>query len=344
MFNSSTFDIYQSKDYSLNYGFNNRIKSMFDMNIYHDYKRMDFHKFYSSDKVFYPGAGKWGGSGIVNIPDSNDFVFFVTYNSKQSGHSFKEGIDINGVFNWQSQPQQSLNSKQIKNFISHDESNNNIFLLIRENNTTPYYTYLGKLKYLSHDLNKTKPVWFKWQILDWNPPNSVVNKFVIKNNLKVNKTKQIKEKEIQSFNLRKYFRKLFIERRTQYRENKIRKSTDNENNNLIKILKNNVNLFNLREGYRVEYNYELINNDYAPMVCFGPQNKFKVVSHAMGHDRDVLQRAISLKIYALLIILEKDYSDENIDELILVVSKNFNGTETIKFCRNFHINMIKVEV
>jgi hypothetical protein len=34
------------------------------------------------------------------------------------------------------------------------------------------YSFLGKLKYISHDSSREKPVYFQWQILDWNTVNN----------------------------------------------------------------------------------------------------------------------------------------------------------------------------
>lgn len=41
------------------------------------------------------------------------------------------------------------------------------YLFLRTNNRS-FYTYLGKLKYRSHDKDREKPVYFQWQIMDWN--------------------------------------------------------------------------------------------------------------------------------------------------------------------------------
>jgi Domain of unknown function (DUF3883) len=38
------------------------------------------------------------------------------------------------------------------------------------------YTYLGRLKYLTHDREREGPVYFTWQILDWNIPGAVVHR------------------------------------------------------------------------------------------------------------------------------------------------------------------------
>ena len=124
-------------------------------------------------ETFTKGSGRWGMPGIVRLIDRpRDFVFFVTFGRSESGHDFNEGITQDGVLSWQSQPRQSLASKQIQQFINHDELSDNIYLFLRPNKkgSTPY-TYLGKLKYVWHDESKEKPVYFEWQILDWDPPS-----------------------------------------------------------------------------------------------------------------------------------------------------------------------------
>jgi hypothetical protein len=43
---------------------------------------------------------------------------------------------------------------------------NSIYLFFRTGRNRDY-TYLGNLKYLSHDRKRERPVYFQWQILDW---------------------------------------------------------------------------------------------------------------------------------------------------------------------------------
>ena len=56
-------------------------------------------------------------------------------------------------------------------FIEHDERINSIYLFLRTNRNRDY-TYLGKLAYLNHDIEREHPVWFRWQIVDWNIDSS----------------------------------------------------------------------------------------------------------------------------------------------------------------------------
>jgi Domain of unknown function (DUF3883)/Domain of unknown function (DUF3427) len=128
--------------------------------------------------TFTPQAGTWGLQGFVEVPDRpRDYVFFVTFGRKQADHEFDEGITADGVFRWQSQPSQWLADPTIKQFIAHDDDRNSIYLFLRtasrrEGRVVPY-TYLGRLRYLTHDRDRQKPVYFTWQVLDWDLPEDV---------------------------------------------------------------------------------------------------------------------------------------------------------------------------
>lgn len=135
------------------------------------YSRQMVHDLFEPETNFQVGCGAWGLRGIVRLKNSKDYVFFVTYGSEQAGHEFREGISENGILTWQSQPNQDFESTDISNFINHDEKKNSIYLFKRNNKYEQHYTYEGKLKYISHDPNKTKPVWFEWQIIDWKNNN-----------------------------------------------------------------------------------------------------------------------------------------------------------------------------
>lgn len=132
------------------------------------YSRLDVMNILRPDIDYYKsGSGYWGISGIIRVhKDKDNFVFFVTFGRTISNHKFDENIDEVGVLNWQSQPSQSLDSEIIKKFIQHDPTVNNIFLFIRLNKKSKY-TYAGKLNYLSHLKDIERPVYFKWQLLDW---------------------------------------------------------------------------------------------------------------------------------------------------------------------------------
>lgn len=134
---------------------------------YEKYSREEVNQIFDEGTRYTQGSGRWGGHGIVRIPNTkSDYVFFVTFGTKQGAHQFEESIDENGVLIWQSQPSQNLKEKRIRDFIKHDYEKNDIYLFLRTNSNDKY-TYLGLLAYIDHDNERENPVYFKWQILDW---------------------------------------------------------------------------------------------------------------------------------------------------------------------------------
>ena len=137
------------------------------------FTRRKAHDLLAPSAPFTPQRGQWGLQGIVPLLGRpGDFVFFVTFGQSQGEHSFDEGVTGEGVLTWQSQPRQSATSPQIQQFINHDDLVNSIYLLLRTKREGPY-TYLGRLRYLTHDAERENPVYFQWQILDWDPPVEV---------------------------------------------------------------------------------------------------------------------------------------------------------------------------
>lgn len=135
---------------------------------YNEYSRESVHDILDPLVSFTPQSGTWGLQGIIRLSESNgDYVFFVTLGSSQADHNFDEGITEEGILTWQSQPKMDFKNKTIKDLISFDEKENNLYLFFRTKKGTDY-TYLGKLSYLVHDAERIKPVYFKWKILDWN--------------------------------------------------------------------------------------------------------------------------------------------------------------------------------
>ena len=134
---------------------------------YEEYSREEVHDIFSPDTIFTPQAGTWGLQGVVPIPDRpGDWVFFVTFGQTQGEHTFDEGITEEGVLTWQSQPQQSLNDARVQQWINHDDLAHTIYLFLRTSRDRRY-AYLGRLKYLEHDRERQRPVYFQWQIIDW---------------------------------------------------------------------------------------------------------------------------------------------------------------------------------
>ena len=136
------------------------------------YSREDIHGIFSPDTRFTKQSGTWGLQGIIKVPNTErDFVFIVTYGQSQGGHDFDEGITEDGVLSWQSQPKQDFDNAVIKLLISHNDLTDNIYLFLRENKKDDY-EYLGRLAYLDHDKERIKPVYFQWQLLDWDELSS----------------------------------------------------------------------------------------------------------------------------------------------------------------------------
>jgi hypothetical protein len=134
---------------------------------YEEYTREDVHDIFAPETPFTPQTGTWGLHGFVRIPErEGDFVFFVTFGQSQGEHVFDEGVTESGILTWQSQPRQALDNPVIQQFIAHNELKHSIYLFLRTKRDRAY-AYLGKLKYLSHDKDRERPVYFQWQILDW---------------------------------------------------------------------------------------------------------------------------------------------------------------------------------
>lgn len=139
-----------------------------------EYDRREVHDIFAPQASFTEGSGTWGNHGVVPIPDRpGDWVFFVTFGQSVGSHAFKEGVTKDGVLTWQSQPSQDLTDRRIRQWITHDELKHSIYLFLRTKKGAKY-AYLGRLKYLAHDETRSNPVYFNWQILDWDDNQSKI--------------------------------------------------------------------------------------------------------------------------------------------------------------------------
>lgn len=136
--------------------------------LYELYTREQVAHVLAPDYRFKAQTGTWGLHGIIQFGHSPNYVFFVTFGQSQGGHYFDEGVDENGILRWQSQPTQGFQDTRIQHFIEHDETQNDIILFLRTKGATPYM-FLGKLKYVQHDAQRERPVYFQWKILDFHP-------------------------------------------------------------------------------------------------------------------------------------------------------------------------------
>ena len=137
------------------------------LTLYRDYTRREVRDILAPKAPFTPYTGTWGYHGIVKVPERDgDFAFFVTFGQEQADHKFREWVTEDGVLHWESQPGQGLEDTWVQQFICHDERRN--------------HTYLGQLKYLSHDPSRERPVCFRWRILDWHITRETLERMGLK--------------------------------------------------------------------------------------------------------------------------------------------------------------------
>ena len=258
---------------------------------YEKYSRKDIHDVFSPDTNFTPQTGSWGLHGIIRVPGTqHDYIFLVTYGKKQSGHEFDENIDENGILTWQSQPSQTLNESRIIDFINHDYLKNNIYLFLRTSDKEDY-TYMGLLAYVDHDNQREKPVYFKWQILDWNEDNS--NRLI--NDPKIN-TYDIEKLDTKKFTLE------LNEEETEYSyeyESRKGKNTNefysNKNINFEGEIKKNTELGKTGEDVVVEYEKtrlimegreDLADKVFTTREIAGNAERFDVLSYCLLYTSD----------------------------------------------------------
>jgi hypothetical protein len=145
------------------------MKSYRSLQLWTEYSREEVHTIFSPNTTFTPNAGTWGLQGMIRVPDrDNDWVLYVTYGQEQGDHVFDESITEDGVLSWQSQPRLGFDSEPIQSLINHDDHRDAIHLFLRAQDHRKY-AYLGRLKYLTHDNQREKPVYFQWQLTDWPP-------------------------------------------------------------------------------------------------------------------------------------------------------------------------------
>ncbi|TDM29817.1 DUF3427 domain-containing protein [Macrococcoides canis] len=149
------------------------------------YNREDVSKIFNSHSKYTRGSGVWGLHGIIPLKErEGDYIFFVTLKNNEHQGKFDEGISIEGILSWHSQLKKDINHKYTQHFINHNPLINNIHLFYREDKNG-YYIYFGRLGYLEHD-SSSLPIFFKWQLLDWNQFNkndllSIVKNYTIAN-------------------------------------------------------------------------------------------------------------------------------------------------------------------
>lgn len=296
------------------------------------YSRRDIHDIFSPDTNFIPQTGSWGLHGIIRVPGTqHDYIFLVTYGKKESSHKFDENIDENGILTWQSQPSQTLKDSRIIDFINHDYLKNNIYLFLRTSDKEDY-TYMGLLAYVDHDNQREKPVYFKWQILDWDGDqiNTLINN---KNEI----TYSIKEFDTKEFTLE------LKEDETEYEYNsKERRGKSTEefyNNKKINFegeVKKNTELGKKGEDIVVEYEKtrlimegreDLADKVFATREIAGNAERFDVLSYDKnGNEKYIEVKTTKGDLNNIFHISENEveFSEQYKDKYYLYRVYNFN--------------------
>ena len=164
------------------------------LDLYQLYTRRDVHDIFSPQTKFTPQAGTWGLQGIVKVPNTDDFVFFVTLGSEQGEHVFRESISNVGFLFWESQPKMNLSNPIIQKLIHHDTNINCIYFFYRNNKECSKYIYMGTLAYLGHDLTRECPVHFAWRLNNWPIPEKIVNGYELQFSIYSGPTDNLEQK------------------------------------------------------------------------------------------------------------------------------------------------------
>lgn len=309
---------------------NNHIVLKSELIKYNKYSREEIHDIFSPDTKFTAQAGTWGLQGIIKVPGTqHDYIFFVTYGKKQSGHEFDENISEDGILTWQSQPSQTLNESRIIDFINHDYLKNNIYLFLRTSDKEDY-TYMGLLAYVDHDNQREKPVYFKWQILDWDENKANI----------IPKDKKAKEYEIDEFDTKKFnlrLKEYEAEYEADGRKGKNTKEFySNKNINFEGEIKKNTDLGNKGEDIVVEYEKsrliaagrkELADKVFPTREIAGNAERFDVLSYDKeGNEKYIEVKTTKGGLNNIFHISENEveFSEKYQDKYYLYRVYNFN--------------------
>ncbi len=109
--------------------------------------------------------------GVLNIVDKNTELLFVTLEKTEEKYSPTTMYDdyalSENLFHWQTQNSSRPESGKGLSYITHQKSNKNILLFVREKNTDTFgntmsYVFLGKVFYKEH--HGSKPISITWKL------------------------------------------------------------------------------------------------------------------------------------------------------------------------------------
>ena len=113
---------------------------------------------------FTPGAGTWGSHGICPYGSGNTCLF-LTQNQNQVKDDYDDILTSEGILRWEGQRSAAFSDRRNQALINHDDSVHDVLLFLRPNNKVDY-SYLGRLRYITHDLEREKPIHVQWKLLD----------------------------------------------------------------------------------------------------------------------------------------------------------------------------------
>ena len=305
---------------------------MITLNISEEYTRKDIFDYFSVEgENFTLGSGTWGHHGTVNIKNTNDFVFIVTYDKKMPNHFFKEGINEKGILSWQTQPNQDFKNNHVKKWMNQKNNNSKIFLFLRVNEkdpitkkTNPYHIYLGNINYFNHNKVLQKPVFFEFSLEKWD---------LISHN--------IKERVIRkTTNLHEFIK---LPQRVRSTSNKkfVAYSNDTEDNELIEIAKNNSSFFDIDDSWSYDTNFHLNTEFTIDLVFDGPGNKWKIVgSSSKGGDKGY-SKAIMIKTWKLHLAFQEELNENTENIECYLIAKDVSQ-QTNNFCKKYGVKVLRV--
>ena len=298
---------------------------MTDLILYEQYSRKEVRDALEPTASYTPGAGAWGLQGVINVQGKSEhFVFFVTYGREQSGHSFDEGIDEKGTLSWQSQPSQHLQEKRVQKWVNQNKNKCTISLLVRNDKTAPYI-FMGELAYVTHDDTREKPVWFKFQIINW--------RYLAQLQSSINPRQKNK-----SFS--KVVKKPGRHPSRGSELNQVVKNSVS-NQQLKALLDLHPELLGIEEGKELQYEYETTLGSIIPLVVHAPgKEKFVVMYAETLHDGELFLEAGRLIQYSVELAIELGKPLETSDiKKVLFLSKG-NLPVTKNLANNYQILLV----
>lgn len=136
---------------------------------YQKYDRRQSHDILEPETRYTHQAGTWGLQGIIQIKNSNDFVFFVTQGLVDDNLDYGDILFDNGTLHWKTQNRHNQSSSIFRTLLNHNDQVNKIYFMYRLSAflNDKSYVYIGELEYIDYDKNTNNPVHMTWKVKDW---------------------------------------------------------------------------------------------------------------------------------------------------------------------------------